>query len=36
LSAFQKNMTRAAQEAGFNSPDDAEEYIKQLRKSKRN
>ncbi|MDR2470846.1 MAG: AbrB/MazE/SpoVT family DNA-binding domain-containing protein [Treponema sp.] len=36
LSAFQKNMTGAAQEAGFNCPDDVEEYIKQLRKSKRN
>jgi AbrB family looped-hinge helix DNA binding protein len=36
LSAFQENMTGAAQEAGFNSPDDVEEYIKQLRKSKRN
>jgi AbrB family looped-hinge helix DNA binding protein len=36
LSVFQKNMNGAAQEAGFNSPYDVEEYIKQLRKSKRN
>jgi AbrB family looped-hinge helix DNA binding protein len=36
LSAFQKNMAGAAQEAGFNGPDDVEEYVKQLRKSKRN
>ena len=35
LSTFQKNMAGAAQEAGFNNPDDVDEYIKQFRKSKR-
>ena len=35
LSAFQKNMAGAAQEAGFNNPHDVEEYIQQFRKSKR-
>ena len=35
LSTFQKNMVGAAQEAGFDNPDDVEKYINQLRKSKR-
>ena len=35
LSDFQKAMEGAAQEAGFNDPDDVVNYIKQLRKSKK-
>jgi len=35
LSNFQKAMEGAAQEAGFNDPDDVVNYIKQLRKSKK-
>ncbi|MCL2064950.1 MAG: AbrB/MazE/SpoVT family DNA-binding domain-containing protein [Candidatus Cloacimonetes bacterium] len=33
LSEFQSAMEGAAKEAGFNNPDDVEEYIKMLRKS---
>ena len=33
LSEFQKAMEGAAKEAGFESPDDVSDYIKQLRKS---
>jgi len=33
LSEFQKAMKGAAKEAGFESPDDVLNYIKQLRKS---
>jgi hypothetical protein len=36
LTNFQNNMRGAAEEAGFNGPDDVGKYIKQLRKSKRN
>jgi len=32
---FQKAMQGAAQEAGFNDPDDVANYIKQLRKSRK-
>jgi len=35
LSNFQKAMEGAAQEAGFNDPDDVVNYIKQLRKAKK-
>jgi AbrB family looped-hinge helix DNA binding protein len=35
LSDFQKAMEGAAKEAGFNDPDDVVDYIKQLRKSKK-
>jgi len=35
LSDFQRSMEGAAQEAGFNDPDDVVKYIKQLRKSKK-
>jgi len=34
LSEFQKAMAGAAKEAGFKSPNDVMNYIKQLRKSK--
>jgi excinuclease UvrABC nuclease subunit len=33
LAAFQKEMKGAAEEAGFNNPDDVVTYIKQLRKN---
>jgi len=36
LADFQKAMEGAAQEAGFNDPDDVVDYIKQLRKTKKN
>jgi AbrB family looped-hinge helix DNA binding protein len=36
LSTFQQSMEGAAKEAGFDGPDDVTEYIKQLRKSRRN
>jgi hypothetical protein len=36
LSEFQKAMEGAAKEAGFESPEDVLNYIKQLRKSKEN
>jgi len=35
LSNFQKAMEGAAQEVGFNDPDDVVNYIKQLRKTKK-
>ena len=35
LSDFQKAMEGAATEAGFNSPEDVDKYIKKLRKSNR-
>lgn len=34
LANFQKAMEGAAEEAGFNNPDDVTDYIKQLRRSK--
>lgn len=34
LANFQKAMEGAAEEAGFNGPDDVTDYIKQLRRSK--
>jgi len=36
LSNFQKAMEGAAQEAGFNDPDEVTEYIKELRKANKN
>ena len=33
LADFQKSMEGAAEEAGFNSPEDVDKYIKNLRKS---
>jgi AbrB family looped-hinge helix DNA binding protein len=36
LANFQNSMRGAAEEAGFNDPDDVVKYIKQLRKNKRN
>ena len=35
LSNFQRAMEGAAQEAGFNDPDDVVKYMKQLRKPKK-
>jgi len=35
LSDFQKSMTGAAKEAGFNNPDEVMNFIKELRKSKK-
>ena len=35
LSDFQRSMEGAAQEAGFNDPDDVVKYMKQLRKPKK-
>jgi AbrB family looped-hinge helix DNA binding protein len=34
LANFQNNMKGATEEAGFSDPDDAVEYIKQLRRNK--
>jgi AbrB family looped-hinge helix DNA binding protein len=36
LANFQNNMRGAAEEAGFNDPNDVVKYIRQLRKNKRN
>ena len=35
LTEFQKAMEGAAEEAGFKSPDDVMDYIKELRKSRK-
>ena len=35
LADFQKSLEGAAKEAGFNSPEDVNKYIKSLRKSKK-